>query len=219
MNTTLIKTALFATALSAAGALSTHAHGLWIEPTKNGTSIHYGEYGNGEKEPKEKLVPFEGSLNVWDAAGKKIAAMLREDGFYTTSKGPLTASIPAGPIYGEGEKATRYQSWLRYVAVWGQALETSADFPVDVVPVAGKKPVFAVYKDGKVAGGAWIEVTAPNGWSKWFEADTNGRVEIQAPWSGLYVIHAEHENAVGGMQDGKAYAKNHQSVYLSIRKP
>lgn len=219
MKKSLINTSLFTFALIGTTAVGTHAHGLWIEPTKTGVSIHYGEVGNNEKEPKEKLAPFAGSLTVKDAAGETVSATLREDGFYVATQGAVTASIPGGPIYGEGEKATRYQAWLRYAPVWGKATEPSADFPVDVVPVAGKKPVFAVYKDGKAAAGAWVEVTAPNGWTKWFEADSAGRVEIQAPWSGLYVIHAEHENATAGVQDGKAYAKNHQSVYLSIRKP
>jgi uncharacterized GH25 family protein len=219
MHTTIIKTTLFAAAVLGATAMNVHAHGLWIEPTKNGVSIHYGEVGNAEKEPKEKLAPFAGSLTVKDASGQTVQADLREDGFYATTKGAVTAAIPAGPIYGEGEGATRYQAWLRYAPVWGKAAEPAADFPVDVVPVAGKRAVFAVYKDSKPAAGAWVEVTAPNGWTKWFEADSTGRVEIQAPWSGLYVIQAEHENKAGGVQDGKAYAKNHQSVYLSIRKP
>lgn len=215
MKKSLTKTTLFAAALVGAAALNTQAHGLWIEPTKTGVSIHYGEVGHGEKEPKEKLAPFAGSLTVKNAEGQTVAAELREDGFYVATKGAVTAAIPAGPIYGE----TRYQAWLRYAPAWGKATEPAADFPVDVVPVAGKKPVFAVYKDGKAAGGAWVEVTAPNGWSKWFEADSAGHVEIQAPWSGLYVIQATHENTEAGTQDGKAYTKNHQSVYLSIRKP
>lgn len=210
---------LAAATLFGAGASSLHAHGLWIEPTKTGVSIHYGEVGHGEKESKEKLAPFASTLTVKDAGGKVVETELREDGFYASTKGSVTAAIPGGPIYGEGEKATRYQAWLRYASAWGKAVEPEADFPVDVVPVAGKKPVFAVYKDGKAAAGAWVEVTAPNGWSKWFEADSAGHVEIQAPWSGLYVIQATHENKLSGTQDGKAYAKNHQSLYLSIRKP
>jgi|GEM_PF-1422723 len=223
MKKSLITINLFTFALIGATAVGTHAHGLWIEPTKTGVSIHYGEVGNNEKEPKEKLAPFASSLNVKNAAGETVKAELREDGFYVAEKdvkkGGVTASIPGGPIYGDGDGATRYQAWLRYAPVWGQAVEPSAEFPVDVVPVAGKQAVFAVYKDGKAAGGAWVEVTAPNGWTKWFEADSAGHVAIQAPWPGLYVIQAEHENNSAGMQDGKAYAKNHQSVYLSIRKP
>lgn len=219
MKTNFTATALLAAALIGGSSLSVHAHGLWIEPTKTGVSIHYGEVGHGEKESKEKLAPFAGSLTVKDAAGQVVSTELREDGFYATAKGAVTAAIPAGPIYGEGDRATRYQAWLRYAPAWGKAAEPVADFPIDVVPLAGKKPVFAVYKDGKPAGGAWVEVTAPNGWAKWFEADASGHVEIQAPWSGLYVIHATHENTVGGTQEGKDYAKNHQSMYLSIRKP
>jgi hypothetical protein len=213
------KAALLAATLVGGFSLGAHAHGLWIEPTGTGVSIHYGEVGHGEKEPKEKLAPFAGSLSVKDAAGQPLKAELRDDGFYVTTKGAVTAAIPAGPIYGTGENATRYQAWLRYVPAWGKAAEPAADFPVDVVPVAGPKPVFAVYKEGKPAGGAWVEVTAPNGWAKWFEADSAGHVEIEAPWSGLYVIQATHENKDAGTQDGKSYAKNHQSLYLSIRKP
>ena len=219
MKKSLTQTALFAAALIGGSSLGVHAHGLWIEPAKSGVSIHYGEVGHGEKETKDKLAPFAGSLTVKDADGQVVNADLRDDGFYVATKGAVTAAIPAGPIYGEGDHATRYQAWLRYAPSWGKAAEPAADFPVDVVPVAGKKPVFAVYKDGKPAGGAWVEVTAPNGWAKWFEADSAGHVEIQAPWSGLYVIQATHENTEAGTQGDKSYAKNHQSMYLSIRKP
>lgn len=215
-----MNTASFLSALTIALATSlASAHGLWIEPAPGGVSIHYGEYAHGEKEKQEKLAPYAKALRVRDAQGKPVEPVQREDGFYVAAKGTVTASIVEGPIYGEGAAATRYQAWLRYAPAWGRAEIPAADFPVDVVPVAGGKPVFAVYKDGKPAAGAWVEVTAPNGWSKWFEADSSGRVEIQAPWSGLYVIHAQHENAEAGVQDGKAYAKSHLSAYLSIRKP
>jgi hypothetical protein len=208
---------LIAGALAAASLAQ--AHGLWIAPTRDGVSIHYGEYAHNLKEKKDKLTPYAGSLVAKDAQGQTLKPVLREDGFYAAARGAVTASIEQGPIYGEGNEAVRYSSYLRYAPAWGRAAEPSASFPVDIVPVAGSKPAFRIYKEGKAAGGAWVEVTAPNGWSKWFESDSTGRVVIQAPWSGLYVLHAEHENATAGTQDGKPYAKTHQSATLSIRKP
>jgi hypothetical protein len=212
-----IRTSLLAV-LAAGAFFGAHSHGLWIEPAKSGVSIHYGEYGNAEKEKNEKLDPF-GTPEVLDAKGAALAVTRKEDGFYVASKGPLTAAVKNGPIYGEGDKATRYLAFLRYAPTWEKAGTANASFPIDIVPVGGKKPVFLTLKNGKPEGGQWVEVTAPNGWTKYFESDSTGRLEIKAPWPGLYVLHLEGEDKTAGTQAGKSFAKNHLSAYLSVSKP
>jgi hypothetical protein len=209
--------ALF-TASVAGTALSAHAHGLWIEPAKGGAlGIHYGEVGNAEREKKDKLEAF-GLPIAQDAQGNALAVTLGEDGFYAQAKGPITAAFAGGTIYGEGDKAVRYQSWLRYAPDLKSAAAPRADFPLDIVPVGGNKSTFKLFKGGKAHGGAWAEVTAPNGWTKYFEADSAGMLNIKTPWPGLYVIHVENEDETPGTQTGKPFAKSHQSVYLSVYK-
>jgi hypothetical protein len=211
--TTSLAAALIAGAFTAA-----HAHGLWIQPAKDGSlGIHYGEVGDAVREKKDKLEAF-GLPAAHDAQGIPVTVTLGEDGFYARAKGPITASFANGTIYGEGDKAVRYQSWLRYAPDFKAAAEPRADFPLDIVPAGGGKPVFRLYKNGKPNGGAWAEVTAPNGWSRYFEADSAGVLAIKAPWPGLYVIHVESEDETAGTHAGKAFAKSHRSAYLSVYK-
>jgi len=208
---------LFA-ALVAGTALGAHAHGLWIQPSKAGTlGIHYGEVGDAEREKKDKLEAF-GLPTAQDAQGNALTVTLGEDGFYTNAKGPITAAFATGMVYGEGDKAVRYQSWLRYAPDLKAPGTPRADFPLDIVPVGGGKASFRLFKGGKPHGGAWAEVTAPNGWTKYFGADSTGLLTIKTPWPGLYVIHLENEDETPGAQTGKSFAKSHQSAYLSVYK-
>jgi hypothetical protein len=212
------KSLLAAFALVGATAFGARAHGLWIEPAKGGTlAIHYGEVGDAVREKKDKLEAF-GLPAVQDAQGIPLTVTLGEDGFYVPAKGPITASFADGTIYGEGDNAVRYQSWLRYAPDLKAPAGPRADFPLDIVPLGGGKSSFKLFKAGKPHAGAWAEVTAPNGWSKYFEADSAGVMNVKTPWPGLYVVHLEDEDATAGRQAGKAYAKSHRSAYLSFYK-
>lgn len=198
-------------------ASETFAHGMWIEPSKPGLALRYGEYSHGLREGKDKLETF-GAVEARDAEGDTLPVTLAATGFQVPTVGALTAVVRNAPTWGEGPEATKPQAYLRYLPSWRKAAPPAA-FPLDIVPVGDGTPAFTAYKEGKPYSGAWIEVTAPNGWSKWFEADSLGKVRIQAPWPGLYVLAVDHEEPAQGTHLGKPYAKIRHAFTLSVRKP
>lgn len=222
--------------LSAGGA---SAHGLWIEPGQGGYRIFFGEPEHNLREKKGKLERF-ASLKAWKADGTEAKLEIREDHLFAASgTGGFAAANLDSPVrepkegaaMPEAGGAVKSYQYLRYLDGLEGAGRAPAPLFLDIVPEGQPVPGpdgeaigkgglrFQVLKDNKPFEGAKVEVLAPNGWNRGFEAGKDGKVEILAPWPGLYILKASWKDRTPGEFKGRKYAVANHAITLSFVKP
>lgn len=199
-------------------ASETRSHALWIEPAEGGYKVCYGEAGEGLREKREKLAEL-GPIMIADADGKEIKGELKEDHFFVAA-GPagLKVSAKEAPLYGEGEDAGRPFWHARFVSDAGKKLDPAKGAALEILPDGKDGVSFAVIKGGSPLGDEKVTMIAPGGWSKSFKTDAQGKIRIEAPWSGLYVLEVGVEEKSPGKLKDKPYASAYNAFALSFVK-
>lgn len=202
------------------------AHGLWIESGAGGYKVFFGEPENNLREKKDKLGRFT-SLKCWKADGSDAKLEVKEDHLFAAAgAGGFTAANldspvrepKEGPGAAAGGPVKGYQ-YLRFADGLAAAGKPSATLFLDILPAGKGGLKFTVLKGGKPYEEARVEVMAPNGWNRSFEADKAGQVEIQAPWPGLYIVKANWKDATPGEFQGRKYAIASHAATLSFVMP
>lgn len=194
------------------------AHGLWIEPSKEGYKVFFGEPDHGIREKKDKLQKFAG-LKAWKTDGSESKAELKDDHFLIAgdSAGVVAANLDS-PVRERPEGNTKSIQYLRFAGAWDKPGKPSKHLFLDIVP-EGNGLKLKVLKDGKPVEKTKLVVLAPNGWSKTYEADKGEGVQIEAPWPGLYVVKSVWEDKTPGEFGGKKFASTNHSSTLTFVKP
>ncbi len=206
--------------LAAVIAVPLFSHGMWLEKTKGGYQAFYGEAEDGVRESKDKLME-QGPL-VAIAAGKDtVRSELKDDHFFVPVKKAegMTAILLEAPVYGEGKDAGRPFFHARHVGPSGKLSAPGDTLLLDIHPTGKDGANWQVLKEGQPFGGAWIEVVAPNSWRRWFEADSLGKVRIEAPWKGRYLLRTDYSKDAAGELKGKKYAKEYHGLAVTFEKP
>jgi len=195
-----------------------HAHALWIIPGDGGYKVQYGEPGEGLLEKKDKLEAL-GPIQVRDDSGKAVPGVLREDHVSVAMRrGGVTASAGEAPLYGEGEHAGRPIWHARFIADLGQKTAPTPGAALEILPDGADGLSFSVLKGGKPLGGEGVTLISPTGWSKSFKSDAQGKLRIETPWPGLYLLEVGVEEKKPGALKGKPYAKVYNAFTLSFVK-
>jgi hypothetical protein len=202
--------------LAAALATSARAHAVWAVPAEGGYKIHYGEPGEGVLENRAKLEEL-GPLAIKDAAGKDVKGVLRDDHILVTAgPGGITAVAAEAQLYGEGEEAGRPVWHARFVADPGRKLAPTKGAALEILPDGKDSVSFAVVKGGKPLAGGGVTMVAPGGWSKSFKTDSQGKLRIETPWPGLYVLEVGVEEKAPGKLKDKPYVNVYNAFTLSF---
>jgi hypothetical protein len=85
---------------------------------------------------------------------------------------------------------------------------------VDIVPESANSNTFTLMYKNKPLPKTKINVIAPNTWSKSFLSNEAGKVTIQTPWKGDYVLQLNYEDKTKGEADGKAYEQTNYVMTL-----
>jgi hypothetical protein len=193
--------------------LEVGAHALWTEPSEGGYKIYFGEPGEGLREKKAEFTKV-GAIKAWDAAGKEVKGEQREDHvFVKAGPGGLVVSALEAPLHGEGADAWR----VRFFARTGDAGK-APHAALEIVREGGDGLTFAVRKDGKPVADAKLDMAAPGGWNRTFQADAQGKIHIEAPWPGAYVLEASNSDETPGKSGGKAYKGMYSASTYSFMK-
>ncbi|CAB1370213.1 DUF4198 domain-containing protein [Denitratisoma oestradiolicum] len=207
---------------AACGVLSTvgvaQAHYLWLEPDEAGARLFYGEAEGGLKEKSPgKLdtikAPRAFVLNQLSGQHKALTVSLTAGHFFVNGGGKSPALLATeGSL--EVRDLTKHglgMAKTNYYARYGQPKGPNDQFSF-ALDVQGRDPnKLTVLYRGQPLKGAKLEVIAPNTWVQEYRTDTQGRVAINTPWRGSYVIHVLHVDATPGEFDGKKYEslRNH----------
>jgi hypothetical protein len=194
------------------------AHAIWTEPAEGGYKVYYGEPGEGLHENKEKLTGL-GAIKIWDAAGNEVKGTLSDDHIFVKAPaGGLRASALEVDLYGKGEDAGKPFFYTRFTADAGKKIAPTPGAALEILPEGKDSVSFLVLKAGKPLAGEGLQMFAPDGWSKTFKTDANGKVRIEAPWAGTYVLEVGLEDKTPGKFKEKTYHSVWHAASLSFIK-
>jgi len=213
-------TTLLAAALLLPEILS--AHYIWIEREGATARVYYGEIQDGEREKSPgKLDKIKGlRMFVADKNGQsKEVKNVKTAEFFNADTGKtefvLAASL-AVPVT-DMKKYNWGMVKPMYYARHGASTVVSAAKAVhalDILPVAGSENVFQVFFNGAPLKGEKLMIYAPNTWAKEFKTDADGKVKLETPWAGQYLLEVIHTDKTPGKFEGKAYESvRHRATY------
>lgn len=191
-------------------SLPAGAHSVWIEADARGAVLLYGEPELALKERSPgKLDGIEVThAEARVAQGSKPLAARREPAGVRLEAGSGGATLlataqasPAGMQAMAGhpptEAAPAHLYYARHMAWPIRANEAAPALTLDIVPVPGQANTFTVFFKGEPLREGTLKVMAPSLWIQVHDIDAAGRVRIQTPWRGRYVLDVEHAEPKG----------------------
>ena len=94
--------------------------------------------------------------------------------------------------------------------------ETQAVLDLDLIPVAANGSTFTLQLRGQPLAKADVEVFGPPKWQKSLRTDDQGRVTLETPWAGRYVIEVVHVEEKPGESRGGTYNRLRHVSTLSF---
>lgn len=181
------------------------AHQVWLEPTKDGARLYFGEFADNLHEASpgylDKLSRPTATLLA--ASGEKLLAVTRQrDSFAVAGRpGKGEALIVVDPEYPvseskEGEKSIR-SVWTPAARLAGSLSAQTPKLTLDIVPT-GTAGEFQVFFRGKPLPSAELTLTAVSGWSRKETSDSAGKVRFSLPWKGTYALLVRHREDTAG---------------------
>ncbi|GAB3496764.1 hypothetical protein GCM10027399_20130 [Curvibacter fontanus] len=197
------------------------AHYLWIEPAEDGARLFYGEAEAALKEGSPgRLDSIQGvrafAMSASDAATRAVA--LRRTPGHLALAAPVQAasllvqeeSLPVRDLAANGLGQVKINYYARHGAPATGASQLTLD-------VQGQTPdTWTVVYRGRPLAHAKLEVIAPNTWVQEHQTDARGRVRINTPWRGLYVLHVLHVDKTPGEFAGQRYDNLRQHYTYSF---
>jgi hypothetical protein len=195
------------------------AHYLWLESGKETARLFYGEVEEGvrEKTPGklDTIRSPQASIATGDAAALTASVVRMADHFAISLPRSASAVVvrdEAAEVrdlsaYNLGVAKTNYYARVQQAS--GSSRGDGPYLPLDIAPQG--KNQFIVLHNGKPLIKAKLQVIAPNTWVQEHTTDREGKVAINTPWRGRYVLHVLHVDPAPGEFEGKPYQflRNH----------
>jgi hypothetical protein len=198
-------------------AVEARAHALWVEPSEGGYKIFFGEPGEGMREKKAEFSKV-GPVKALDAAGKEAKGTQGEDHiFVKAAPGGLSVSASEVPLHGEGEEALRVFFYAR-TAEAGKKIAPAKGAALEILPEGKDSVSFTLLKGGKPFADGKLDLFAPGGWNRSFKADAQGKVKLETPWAGQYVLEAAFTDETAGKVGDKPIRGTYHAATFSFLK-
>lgn len=222
-----MKKLIILTALLAFMPAALSAHYIWLEYDNGDEArVYFGEIQDGEREVSPgKLDKIKG-LKIFTAdkggTAKEVASKKTKTHFSATGvKNPefVVASALDVPVtdmkkYNWGMVKPNYYARFGSRAVPGAKPVTT----LDILPGDAPNEI-QVYFRGKALEGEKVMLYAPNTWMKEYKTDKAGKIRIDTPWNGQYVIEVIHTEKTPGKFEDKDYESvRHRATYTFIKK-
>ena len=196
------------------------AHYLWIEPSDNGAKLYYGEADAlfKEKSPgKLDNIKAPQAFAPGPHNGQPDAVTISRAAEHFT-----IASNKSAPAILVTEESLEVRDLSKhglgfaksnYYARHGQpGMSGNGGSAPLVLDMQGRGPnALTVLYRGQPLKGAKLEVIAPNTWVQEHKTNAEGKVDINTPWRGQYVVHVLYVDKTPGEFAGKKYdaLRNH----------
>jgi len=198
---------------SATLSFTVQAHQVWIEPTKDGAQLCFGEFRMNLREDSPGLLDRLATpvAQLQTADGVSPVEMTKGVESYVIAKAPangasLIAQDPTYPV-----RESRDEVGVNGRMAWIPAARYIPDFSerapmlnLDIVPT-GTPGVFKVFLGKEPFPKAKVEVVAQSGWSRELRTDNTGVLKVSMPWRGRYLLLAHFNDQTPGERAGKPY--------------
>jgi uncharacterized GH25 family protein len=94
--------------------------------------------------------------------------------------------------------------------------DTQAVLDLELIPVAANVSTFTLELRGQPLAKTEVKVFGPPKWQKSLRTDEQGRVTLQTPWAGRYVVEVIHMEEKPGESGGEAYNRLRHVSTLSF---
>lgn len=94
--------------------------------------------------------------------------------------------------------------------------DTLAVLDLELIPVAANGSTFTLQLRGQPLAKTEVKVFGPPKWQKSLRTDDQGRVTLQTPWAGRYVVEVVHVEEKPGEPGGEAYNRLRHVSTLSF---
>ena len=217
-------------ALLFAAATAAQAHHVWLEQDASGATLYFGEYGQNLRETTpgylDKFVAPT-AQRISASAAQPLTLSKTPKGFVLSGSAAKGESLVAEdgryPISErkDGDKLVRslYVPAARLVNTFDKQ---APHLTLDLVPTgnngADGMQVQVFYK-GQPLPKAKIEVVTPFGWGKELRGDDQGRLKLNLPWKGSYVLEVKHADTSAGERGSEKYDRASYVTSLTITQP
>jgi len=167
------------------------AHYLWLEKSHDQARIYFGEWHKDLYEGKAKLQYFS-AAKIFTSQPSEAAALSVEEGFLavgSTGEGDIYMLLDSLPVK-ESRRGGIHKSY--YYAKSGR-VETQAKLGLELVPTQARGNIFTLLFENKALVGAEVIVYGPPKWEKHLRTDEEGRVSLDTPWAGQYLVKVSHK--------------------------
>lgn len=168
------------------------AHSVWLEKDgNNSANIYFGYWHKDLREKAEKLKRFE-SAKVFLLDEKKAVPLTLGENYLQASINTegdvrMSQSLPAK----ERKRTGKFSKTYIYAKAGRE--ETTSVMNFEMVPVTAGSNQFVVLFNGKPLEKAKITIFGPPKWQQNLRSDEDGKVTINTPWAGTYLIKARHK--------------------------
>lgn len=187
-----------------------NAHFVWLEKEgAKSVKVYFGYWHRDLREKADKLEPFISSKIFLTDKEQAIDVQLLENSLQANinTSGDVRFLQDSRPA--RESKRTGKISKTYFYAKLGRA-ETKAAMDFEMVPTTSGGNQFTILLNGKPIEKAKVTVYGPPKWQQELSSDKEGKVTINTPWSGTYIIRTSHKIEA---EEGEATLENPMLSY------
>lgn len=183
------------------------AHYLWFEKEGTSAKLYFGEWAEDLREKDAGPMKSIQGLKIYASDGGGVAFERKADHW-------LVPALPKGDLRAYDEVMHR-SSKVIYDIKYGRS-EGRAVGGFELVPDAVDSNTMTLMLDGKPLPKSKVELFGPPKWEKHYTTDDAGKLTIETPWAGFYVLRAQSDDETAGEFEGKKFDKIINIAILSF---
>jgi hypothetical protein len=184
-------------------ALPAQAHMVWLERDGPAVRAYFGEWDADVREKTGGRLDSIATPHLLKDGGKAPGRESDHIRFDNVPQGDVRL-VEAG-LKPRGQKEDDRTKTI-FLARHGRS-EASAALELELVPVTPGGNAVTLFFRGKPLPKTVVKVVGPPKWEKVYRTDDQGRIGIETPWSGQYVIEAAHVDPTPGGSGDDAFAR------------
>jgi hypothetical protein len=199
---------------------SAFAHFVWLERDDEVSArAYFGEWDRDLREKTGGGLDRIKSPKAWLGTSKKaLKQERREDHIEIRAKGAGDVMLVEEGLSPRDDKKAGGKTKTVFHAKAGRTgIKPRLEF--ELVPVAPESNQFVLLFSGKPLAKTDVIVYGPPKWSKSFRTDESGRVTVETPWNGRYVIETEYVAEEPGAANGEQYDRLRHVFTISFLAP
>lgn len=196
-------------------AMPAQAHYLWMERDDSGPArVYFGEWHKNVYERSGGRLDNIRAAVVIAPAGGMQGSERRENHIEIVLRGEGDAAV----VEAMAPRKSRQSDEVNRGVLLARAgrSEPRALLELDLVPQEAGSNTFTLTFRGAPVPKASINVYGPPRWQKEFTTDDNGKVTLETPWAGRYVVEFAHIDEQPGEVDGGRFDKTRYGLTLTF---